>query len=58
MSQLIREGIEIVLKGSTDVEGETKKEQVMKILEKHWAESPGGPGDLSTNRKHMEDYGK
>lgn len=58
MSQLIREGLEKVLEGSVCDKGEAKKQQIMQILENHWAESPGGPGDLSTNKKYMEDYGK
>ena len=58
MSQLIREGLEKVLDGSGCDEEEAGKQQIMQILENHWEQSSGGPGDLSTNKKYMEDYGK
>ena len=58
LSQLLREGLQKVLDSSVDEEGAAVKDRAMKILEDFWATSPGGPEDLSTNKKYMEDFGK
>ncbi len=58
MSQLLREGLQKVINTSADEDGAAAKDQAMKILEDFWSSTPGGPGDLSTNKKHMEDFGK
>lgn len=58
MSQLLRESLHTVLDSEKDQGGSTAKHEAMKLLEELWKTSSGGPGDLSTNKKYMEGFGK
>lgn len=58
MSHLLREGLQNVLDGVGETGADATKRKVMRMLEEHWANAPAGPEDLSTNKRHMEGFGR
>ena len=58
ISALIREGLSMVLAESSKSEQPSCYDLVAKELENLWAQGGSGITDLSSNKKHMENFGK
>lgn len=58
ISALVREGLSKVLAEPSNAAGISCYDLVAKELESLWAQGGSGVSDLSSNKKHMEDFGK
>ena len=58
ISDLIREGLHLMLSGAGDSEKPSCYDLFAKDLEKLWSQPGSGITDLSSNKKHMEGFGE